>query len=97
VTLVVVGSFALFALCLVQRQALPLLLFSGALLAVLTFGSGVYIARARFLLPGFPLLVPLARVLARAHPRTIAFALGTAAVASAVYGVHLSLVWYGPP
>ncbi|MFJ4407524.1 hypothetical protein [Streptomyces sp. NPDC088910] len=97
VTLVVVACFALFAFSLVQRQPLPLLLFSGALLAVLTLGAGVYIARARFLLPGFPLLIPLARVLARTHPRTIACTLSFAAVASAIYGVHLSLVWNGPP
>jgi hypothetical protein len=97
VTLVVIASFALCALCLTQRQALPLLLFSVALLAVLTFGNGAYIARARFLLPGFPLLIPLARVLARTHVRTIAYTLSSAALASAVYGVHLSLIWNGPP
>jgi hypothetical protein len=97
VTLVVVAYFALFALCVVQRQPLPLLLFTGALLTVLTFGKGVYIARARFLLPAFPLLIPLARVLARTHVRTIAYTLTTAALASAVYGVHLSLIWNGPP
>lgn len=97
VTLVVVAYFALFALCVVQRQPLPLLLFTGALLTVLTFGKGVYIARARFLLPAFPLLIPLARVLARTHIRTIAYTLTTAALASAVYGVHLSLIWNGPP
>ncbi|WP_329136927.1 hypothetical protein OG552_26115 [Streptomyces sp. NBC_01476] len=97
VTLVVVASFALGALCLAQRQPLPLLVFSMALLAVLTFGKGAYIARARFLLPGFPLLVPVARALARTHIRTIAYTLSAAAVASAVYGVHLSLIWNGPP
>lgn len=97
VTLVVLAGLGLFALCLVQRQPLPLLLFSGALLAVLTFGAGAYIARARFLLPAFPLLLPLARVLARTHPRTITLTLTAAALSSALYGVHLSLVWNGPP
>lgn len=97
VTLVVVGCFALFVLCAAQRQPAPLLLFSGALLAVVALGKGVYIARARFLLPAFPLLLPLARVLARAHPRTIAYVLSTAALASAVYGAHLCLIWNGPP
>jgi hypothetical protein len=97
VTLVMLAGLALFVICLVQRQPLPLLLFSGALLAVLTFGAGAYIARGRFLLPAFPLLIPLARVLARAHLRTVVCALSFAAVASAVYGVHLSLVWNGPP
>jgi hypothetical protein len=97
VTLVVVACFALFALCVVQRQPLPLLLFGGAMLAVVALGKGVYIARARFLLPAFPLLLPLARVLARTHPRTIACTLTTAALASAVYGVHLSHIWNGPP
>ncbi|SEO70291.1 hypothetical protein SAMN05216267_103732 [Actinacidiphila rubida] len=97
VTLVVIACFALFVLCVVQRQPLPLLLFSGALLAVVGLGKGVYIARARFLLPAFPLLIPLARVLARTHRRTIVYTLSTAAIASAVYGVHLSLIWNGPP
>ncbi|MBY8881612.1 glycosyltransferase family 39 protein [Actinacidiphila acidipaludis] len=97
VTLVVLACFALFALCVAQRQAFPLLLFSGALLAVVALGKGVYIARARFLLPAFPLLIPLARVLARTHRRTVAYALTTAALASAVYGVHLCLIWNGPP
>jgi hypothetical protein len=97
VTLVVLAGFALFALCVAQRQVLPLLLFSGALLAVAALGKGAYIARARFLLPAFPLLVPLARVLARTHRRTVGYALGTAAVGSAVYGVHLCLIWNGPP
>lgn len=97
VTLVVVGCFALFALCVAQRQALPLLLFSAALLTMVALGKGVYIARARFLLPAFPLLAPLARVLARTHRRTIALTLTTAALSSAVYGVHLSLIWSGPP
>ncbi|MYS19894.1 hypothetical protein GA0115240_11454, partial [Streptomyces sp. DvalAA-14] len=39
VTVVVVVSFALYAVCLAQRQPLPLLLFSGALLAVLGFAT----------------------------------------------------------
>lgn len=97
VTVVVVASMVLWALCLAQRQTLPLLSFTGFLLVLLVFGRGVYIARARFLLPAFPLLVPLARVLTRTHRRTIVYTLSTAAVASAVYGVHLTLIWNGPP
>lgn len=97
VTLVVVGCAVLFALCAMQRQALPLLLFSGALLAMVALGRGDYIARARFLLPAFPLLVPLARALARTHRATLLLAVGTAGLSSAVYGVHLCLIWTGPP
>ncbi|MGW3626072.1 hypothetical protein [Streptomyces sp. NPDC000880] len=37
------------------------------LLLVVLGSGGVYFPRARFLLPGFPLLMPVARALARAR------------------------------
>lgn len=49
------------------------------------------------LLAAFALLIPLARVLSRTYSRTIAYTLSTAALASAAYGIHVSLIWNGPP
>ncbi|MFG2135629.1 hypothetical protein [Streptomyces sp. NPDC048650] len=97
VSLVLIGSVVLFLLCLADRQPLPLLVFSGVLLAIALGSGGVYFPRARFLLPGFPLLVPPALAIARARPRTAALALGGAAVASAYMGAYMTLVYPGAP
>ncbi|MFI9047707.1 hypothetical protein [Streptomyces sp. NPDC053427] len=97
VSLVLIGSVVLFLLCLAGRQPLPLLLFSGGLLAIVLGSGGVYFPRARFLLPGFPLLLPLALALARTRRRTVVLALGGAALASAYLGAYMTLVYPGAP
>lgn len=53
VTAVLLLAGALFALCLLDRQAWQLLLFSGLMLAVTLGSAGYYHAKARFLLPAF--------------------------------------------
>ncbi|HEY8982164.1 MAG TPA: hypothetical protein VIU15_21570, partial [Streptomyces sp.] len=71
VTLTLLASTALYALSLWDRQPLPLLVFTGTMLVIVLGSGGVYFPRARFLLPAFPLLLPLARALvrtARARP-----------------------------
>ncbi|MEU5977193.1 glycosyltransferase family 39 protein [Streptomyces sp. NPDC047315] len=88
----------LYVLCLAERQPLPLLVFTGVLLLVVLGSAGVYFPRARFLLPGFPLLLPLALALARARRRlTVAVVLTGATLLSAWLGAHMLLVWPGPP
>ncbi|WP_369217934.1 hypothetical protein, partial [Streptomyces flavofungini] len=57
VTATLLGSLVLFVLSAGDRQPLPLLVFSGLLLTIVLGSSGVYFPRARFLLPGFPLLL----------------------------------------
>ncbi|MFD4634974.1 hypothetical protein ACFVYR_17605 [Streptomyces sp. NPDC058284] len=97
VTATLLGAVVLFVFCVGDRQPLPLLLFSGLLLLIVLGSSGVYFPRARFLLPGFPLLLPLAVALARARKRVMVSVLVMAAVGSAGVGGHMLLAWMGPP
>ncbi|QGZ50628.1 hypothetical protein GPZ77_21660 [Streptomyces sp. QHH-9511] len=97
VSLVLIVSAALFALCLADRQPVLLLVFSGVLLLVVLGSGGVYFPRARFLMPGFPLLLPLALAICRARRHAAALVLVGAALSSAWLGGHMLLVWHGPP
>ncbi|MEU1134705.1 glycosyltransferase family 39 protein [Streptomyces sp. NPDC005900] len=97
VTAVLLGAVVLYALGVADRQPLPLLVFTGLLLLIVAGSSGVYFPRARFLLPGFPLLLPLAAALARARTPVAVTLLTAAAFASAVCGGHMLLGWHGPP
>ncbi|MFI6688153.1 hypothetical protein [Streptomyces sp. NPDC050485] len=97
VTLVLMLSGALYVLSLADRQPLVLLVFTGALLLVVLGSGGVYFPRARFLVPGFPLLLPAALALARARRPVVVLGLGAAALSSAWLGAYMLLVWPGPP
>ncbi|MCM2389294.1 glycosyltransferase family 39 protein [Streptomyces albipurpureus] len=98
VSTVLILSAILFVLSVADRQPIALLVFSGVLLAVVLGSAGVYFPRARFLLPGFPLLLPMARGLARARrPVTVWVVLGAATLVSAWSGAYMLLVWQGPP
>ncbi|MGW7054109.1 hypothetical protein [Streptomyces sp. NPDC054887] len=97
VTLVLILSVALFVLCAADRQPLPLLVFTGVLLLVVLGSGGVYFPRARFLVPGFPLLLPVALAVARARRVTGTLVLGGTALASLWFGAYMQLVWAGPP
>ncbi|MET9432744.1 hypothetical protein [Streptomyces sp. NPDC006551] len=97
VSVVLVVSTGLYLLCLADRQPLPLLVFAGVLLLVVLGSGGVYFPRARFLLPGFPLLLPLALAITRARRHVAALVLTGASLSSAWLGGHMLLVWYGPP
>ncbi|MFF8288170.1 hypothetical protein ACF068_02910 [Streptomyces sp. NPDC016309] len=97
VSAVLVASVALYALCVADRQPLPLLVFCGALLVVVLGSGGVYFPRARFLLPGFPLLLPLAVAVGRARAIVACLVLGAAVLSSAWLGAYMLLVWPGPP
>lgn len=86
----------LFALCVQDRQPLPLLVFSGLLILVALSTSGYFGSKPRYLLPAFPLLMPVALWLARRSLPVVLSVLGLLATASAIYGG----VWRlgpGPP
>ncbi|MBC3844096.1 hypothetical protein GXW82_39625 [Streptacidiphilus sp. 4-A2] len=88
---------ALFALSLVRRQPLVLVLFSGLMLAMDLGNSSPYPPMARFLLPVFPLLFPLAEQLLRIRRRRLMFALvGLLALWSAYHGIDLVFVGGAP-
>ncbi|MGW0800260.1 glycosyltransferase family 39 protein [Streptomyces sp. NPDC002692] len=86
----------LYVSCVRQGQPLPLLVYSGIVTALALCASGYFGSKPRLLLPAFPLLLPLARALARQRTRRSAAILGAAAVGSAIYGAFW-LNGSGPP
>ncbi|WP_373309015.1 hypothetical protein [Streptomyces lateritius] len=78
--------FALLAL--VERPPLPVLVYTGVLVVITVFGSGFFESKPRFLLPAFPLLLPLALALTRARPRAAIVVIAALAGLSFSYGVY---------
>ncbi|MFF9274616.1 hypothetical protein [Streptomyces griseosporeus] len=92
VLVIVAAAVVLYALLLLDRAPLPLLVHSGALLLIALGGSGFFESKPRFLLPAFPLLLPLARALAttaRARPWHATVVVGALAGLSFGYGAYL--------
>ena len=86
----VLGYLVLFAASVVRRQPLVLVAFSAAMLVVDLGNAAPYPPLARFLLPAFPLLFPLAERLARIRDRRVLVALlALAALASGWHGVNV--------
>ncbi|MFJ6798345.1 hypothetical protein [Streptomyces sp. NPDC091268] len=93
VTVGVLAAAGLLALLLVlDRAPLPLLAYTGILMLMTYGGAGFFESKPRFLLPAFPLLLPVAAVMARARPRTAVVVTGVLAGLSWGYGVYLLLV-----
>ncbi|WP_435865141.1 mannosyltransferase family protein [Streptomyces spectabilis] len=92
-TLVIVAAgLLLYGLLLCDRAPLPLLVYTGVLLLITVGGSGFFESKPRFLLPAFPLLLPLACALvrtARARPGHAALVVGALAGLSLAYGTYL--------
>ncbi|WBB52066.1 hypothetical protein [Verrucosispora sp. WMMD573] len=97
VSVVVLLALMFFVLSLLDRQPWQLLLYSGLLLVTTLGAAGYYHAKARFLLPAFPLLLPAAVALARAG-RAHAVTVLVAMTAFATYfGGYLLLIWPWSP
>ncbi len=86
----------LYAVCVRQRQPLPLLVYAGVVTLLALCASSYFGSKPRLLLPAFPLLLPLALALARLRTSRSALVTGVVAVASAVYGAFW-LNGSGPP
>ncbi|WP_443065565.1 hypothetical protein [Streptomyces sp. NBC_00557] len=89
----------LYALLVLDRAPLPLLVFSGVLLLVVLGGSGFFECKPRFLLPAFPLLLPAARSLARtarARPWHATVLVGALAGLGYAYGAYLVVYAHKP-
>ncbi|MER5385109.1 hypothetical protein ABT040_33370 [Streptomyces sp. NPDC002688] len=97
VTVTLMAAVVLYALSAGDRQPLPLLVFTGVLLLIVLGSGGVYFPRSRFLLPGFPLLLPPALHLARASRRFRTLVLTAAVLGSAYCGAYMALVWPSAP
>jgi hypothetical protein len=97
VSAVLVASVVLLVLLAYLRPPWPLLAFAAGLLALTLGGEGYYHSKSRFLLPAFPLLLPIAVALRRTTLRTSALVLSVIALASAWYGAYLLLQWPASP
>ncbi|MFF5160464.1 glycosyltransferase family 39 protein [Streptomyces sp. NPDC000348] len=86
----------LYAVCVRQRQPLPLLVYAGAVTVLALCASSYFGSKPRLLLPAFPLLLPLALALARLRTPRSALVVGAVAAASAAYGAFW-LNGSGPP
>jgi hypothetical protein len=83
----------LLATMIKQRYPVSLIVFSAAMVFLALTTSGYFGSRPRYLLPAFPLLLPLAVVLARCKVTVLAAGLLTYVVAGSIYGAF----WlYGP-
>ncbi|WTP28234.1 mannosyltransferase family protein [Streptomyces sp. NBC_00203] len=100
VTLVIVAAAVLlYALLMADRAPLPLVVYSGVLLLITLGGSGFFESKPRFLLPAFPLLLPLATALvrtARARPWHATLVVGALAGLSFAYGAYLVVLAHTP-
>ncbi|PWI20641.1 hypothetical protein DI272_24550 [Streptomyces sp. Act143] len=93
--LIVAAAVLLYALLLLDRPPLPLAVYAGVLLLITLGGSGFFESKPRFLLPAFPLLLPLARALvrtARARPWHAVVVTGALAGLSFGYGAYLVVI-----
>ncbi|WP_240659700.1 glycosyltransferase family 39 protein [Streptomyces sp. WAC 01529] len=79
-----------------QGQPLPLLVYTGIVVALALCAAGYFGSKPRLLMPAFPLLLPLAVALARLRTSRSALVLGGVAVVGAVYGAFW-LHGSGPP
>ncbi|MFI9647109.1 glycosyltransferase family 39 protein [Streptomyces sp. NPDC052040] len=86
----------LYMLCVRQGQPLALLVYTGVVVLLALCASSYFGSKPRLLLPAFPLLLPVARALARVRPTRSAAVLGGVALASAAYGAFW-LNGSGPP
>ncbi|MGW3626162.1 glycosyltransferase family 39 protein [Streptomyces sp. NPDC000880] len=90
-------AVVLFIICLQQRQPAVLLIYAAVLLLIAIGGAGYFHSKARFILPAFPLLLPLARVIAATRPTVTYTVLASATLVSSAYGSYLMLVWPQSP
>lgn len=85
------------ALLAAERTPLPLLLHAAAVVVLVVGTHGYEHAKARLLLPAFPLLLPPAAALARLDRRYRVAALVVLGAAGAWYAGHVAVVWRFSP
>ncbi|MER7467236.1 glycosyltransferase family 39 protein [Streptomyces sp. NPDC097981] len=93
VTVAVLAAAGLLAvLLLLDRTPAVLLAYTAVLLLITYGGAGYFESKPRFLLPAFPLLLPVAAAMARARLRSAVMATAGLAGLSYGYGLYLLLV-----
>ncbi|MEU3600595.1 hypothetical protein ABZ714_18030 [Streptomyces sp. NPDC006798] len=87
--LIVLAAVVLFVLFVLGRPPAALLVYTAVLVLITVGGSGFFESKPRFLLPAFPLLLPLALALTRARPRPAIVVIAALAGLSFGYGTYL--------
>ncbi len=96
---IVAAGVLLFALLCLERAPLVLVVFAGVLILLVVGGSGSFSSKPRFLLPAFPLLIPMARALARSwrnRPTHAMVVYGALTVVSLLFGAYVTAVARSP-
>ncbi|MGW2647317.1 hypothetical protein ACWC2T_20905 [Streptomyces sp. NPDC001393] len=96
---IVAVGVLLFALLCLERAPLVLVVFAGVLVLLVVGGSGSFSSKPRFLLPAFPLLIPMARALTRTwrvRPAHAVVVYGGLAVFSLLFGAFVTVVARSP-
>ncbi|WP_137993620.1 hypothetical protein [Streptomyces vilmorinianum] len=86
----------LVVLCVRQKQPLPLLVYTVAVVGVSLVGAAYFGSRPRLMMPAFGLLLPPAVALVRLRLRARVVVLSALALASGAYGAF-TLLGSGPP
>ncbi|MDT9688468.1 hypothetical protein Q5762_08895 [Streptomyces sp. P9(2023)] len=86
----------LVVLCVRQKQPLPLLVYTIAVVVISLIGAAYFGSRPRLMMPAFGLLLPAAVALVRLRPRNRILTLTGLALASGAYGAF-TLLGSGPP
>ncbi|QJS14723.1 hypothetical protein HKX69_32695 [Streptomyces argyrophyllae] len=97
--LIVASGVLLFVLLCLDRPPPALVAFSGVLVLLAVGGSGSFSSKPRFLLPAFPLLVPVARALARTwwlRPPAAMVVYGALTLVSLLFGAYVTVVAHSP-
>ncbi|PKV86591.1 dolichyl-phosphate-mannose-protein mannosyltransferase [Streptomyces sp. TLI_146] len=87
--MITAAALLLFALFLLERPPLPVLVYTAVLVLITVGGSGFFESKPRFLLPAFPLLLPPAAALTKARPRAAVMVTAALAGLSFAYGAYL--------
>ncbi|MGW7369736.1 mannosyltransferase family protein [Streptomyces sp. NPDC054841] len=88
--LVITGAgVLLFALFALDRPPPALFVYTAVLVVITVGGSGFFESKPRFLLPAFPLLLPLASALTKARPRAAITVIVALAGLSFGYGAYV--------
>ncbi|MEU6218957.1 hypothetical protein ABZ845_15745 [Streptomyces sp. NPDC047022] len=96
---IVVAAVLLFCMLCFERAPLALIVYAAVLVLITVGGSGPFASKPRFLVPAFPLLIPLALAFARSRrvrPKHAYLLGGALAVISVVYGAYLLTVSITP-
>ncbi|MGW1911784.1 hypothetical protein ACWCQS_13880 [Streptomyces sp. NPDC002076] len=96
---IVAAGVLLFALLCLERAPLALVVFAGILVLLVVGGSGSFSSKPRFLLPAFPLLIPMARALTRTwrvRPAHAVVVYAGLTVVSLLFGAFVTVVAHSP-